>query len=86
MSAIKEDTANTPLPAESSRRGYRIAVTFLAVLCVVQLPLSVMALSVIASVFRQGPSMLCIIGDAMTQALYDQGYEYDQINRSGEDE
>lgn len=75
------DTQISSEQVQPPRHKVRIASTFITVLCIVQIPLSLIALSVTASVFAQGPAMLCAIGHAATQALYDQGYEYEQINR-----
>lgn len=66
---------------EPSRHGYTSAVTFFVVLCIVQLPFSVLSLSMIASFFAQGPAAVCLVTEAITKTLYDQGYELDQINR-----
>lgn len=30
--------------------------------------------------------MMCVVANAVTEALYSQGYEYDQINHLAEDE
>lgn len=80
--------SESPIPAEDAKPSpkYRAATTFITVLCIVQIPLSLIALSMTASIFTNGPAMMCVVANAVTEALYSQGYEYDQINHLAEDE